>query len=44
MLTNMTDEYMKYKNRVEQVTDHNYVLQLRKEVENSKEQINNLQR
>jgi hypothetical protein len=44
MLLNMTEEHLKIRNRVAQVTDHKYVMELREEVDNTKEFINQLKR
>ena len=44
MLMNMSEEHLKFKNRHAQVTDHNYVLELRQKVEESKSQINQYQK
>lgn len=44
MLTNMSDEYAKFKARLAQVGDHGYVLDLRHQIADSKEQIAMIQK
>lgn len=44
MIANMTEEHAKYTNRVGQVTDYNYVLALRRAVNDSKDYITQLQK
>lgn len=44
MLGNLNEEFVKYSNRLAQVTDPKYVLELRQEVATSKDQITQLQK
>lgn len=44
MLTNLTEEHLKYAHRVSQVSDHKFIMELRQDVETSKDQINQLQK
>lgn len=44
MLTNMSEEHAKFKERHAQVTDHSYVLQLRQMIDETKEQITQYQK
>ena len=44
MLSNLNEEFVKYSNRLAQVTDPKYVLEIRQEVATSKDQIAQLQK
>ena len=44
MLTNLLKEHRKYKNRVNLVTDHRFIIDLRKDVAESNDYIDKLQR